>query len=410
MTVALNKNVREYYSENHVADILGISKRNVQSRRGTLAVKKNKKDLIHISELSHYPIFKKMMQSKWDREFKTRPRKKYKLIELFAGAGGLALGFKKAGLNSILLNDFDRDCCETLKANLDTNVIHDYVENIEFREYEGQVDVISGGFPCQAFSYAGKKLGFNDTRGTLFYEFARAIKETNSKVIVGENVRGLMNHDKGKTVEVMRNVIDELGYDLIEPTVLKAIFYQVPQKRERLFFVGVRKDLKVKDKFKFPDPYYRIMTLKDALKKGDLYPKNVPKSEGSDYPRRKKEILSKVPEGGYWRDLPDHLQREFMRGSYFLGGGKTGMARKVSWDDPSLTLTCAPAQKQTERCHPIQTRPLTVREYARIQTFPDDWKFEGSMFSQYKQIGNAVPVNMAFALGRSIVRLLNHIR
>ena len=117
-----------------------------------------------------------------------------------------------------------------------------------------------------------------------------------------------------------------------------------------------------------------------------------------------------MPQGGYWRDLSDHLQREYMAGSYFLGGGKTGMARRLSWDDPSLTLTCAPAQKQTERCHPTQTRPLTVREYARIQTFPDDWKFEGSMSSQYKQIGNAVPVNMAFALGRSIVRLLNQIR
>ena len=96
-----------------------------------------------------------------------------------------------------------------------------------------------------------------------------------------------------------------------------------------------------------------------------------------------------------------------MQGSFYLGGGKTGMARRLSWNEPSLTLTCAPAQKQTERCHPSESRPLTVREYARIQTFPDYWSFQGSMSAQYKQIGNAVPVNLALALGRSLIRLLN---
>ncbi|SMG64391.1 DNA (cytosine-5-)-methyltransferase, partial [methanotrophic bacterial endosymbiont of Bathymodiolus sp.] len=105
----------------------------------------------------------------------------------------------------------------------------------------------------------------------------------------------------------------------------------------------------------------------------------------------------------------DDLQREYMQKSYYLGGGKTGMARRLSLEEPSLTLTCSPAQKQTERCHPTETRPLTVREYARIQTFPDDWEFLGSMSSQYKQIGNAVPVNLSHAIGRSLVGLLNNI-
>ena len=123
----------------------------------------------------------------------------------------------------------------------------------------------------------------------------------------------------------------------------------------------------------------------------------------------KKKILDMVPQGGYWRDLPIKYQKEYMRGSFHLGGGKTGMARRLSWDEPSLTLTCAPAQKQTERCHPDETRPLTVREYARIQTFPDNWEFMGSMSSQYKQIGNAVPVNLGYAVARSLVRLLNEI-
>ena len=119
--------------------------------------------------------------------------------------------------------------------------------------------------------------------------------------------------------------------------------------------------------------------------------------------------MSFVPPGGYWRDLSIELQKEYMQGSYFLGGGKTGMARRLSLDEPSLTLTTSPAQKQTERCHPVETRPLQIREYARIQTFPDEWEFKGSLGAIYRQIGNAVPVNMAAALGRSLVRLLNDI-
>ena len=268
---------------------------------------------------------------------------------------------------------------------------------------------MTGGFPCQAFSYAGKKLGFNDTRGTLFYEFARAVKETNPKVILAENVKGLVSHNSGKTLETIKDIIDEIGYELVEPETLKAIFYKVPQKRERIFLVAIRKDLSRFVNFKYPAKFPKIFTLRDALKKGALFNIDVPRSEGQLYPQRKKEILSQVPQGGYWRDLPDNLQREYMRGSYFLGGGKTGLARRLSWDEPSLTLTCAPAQTQTERCHPDETRPLTFREYARIQTFPDEWQFCGSLSSIYKQIGNAVPVNLAYAVGRSLVNLLNEI-
>ena len=204
-------------------------------------------------------------------------------------------------------------------------------------------------------------------------------------------------------------MIDEIGYHLVEPRVLKAMFYQVPQKRERLFLIGIRKDISDKATFNWPSPYKRIMTLRDALKAGELYLTDVPKAPGQQYPQRKKEILSQVPAGGYWKDLPIDMQKEYMKKSFYLGGGKTGMARRLSWDEPSLTLTTSPAQKQTERCHPDETRPLTVREYARIQTFPDDWLFEGNITSQYKQIGNAVPVNLAHSIGRALVRLLNKI-
>jgi DNA (cytosine-5)-methyltransferase 1 len=333
---------------------------------------------------------------------------KYSSIELFAGAGGLALGLEKAGFNAILLNELDKQACATLRHNRPHwNVIEGGIEAIDFSPYQNKIDFISGGFPCQAFSYAGNQRGFDDVRGTLFFEFARAIQEVQPKVFLAENVRGLLNHDNGRTLATIESVIADLGYTLVGSSVLKAMFYRVPQKRERLFLIGVRNDLADKADFSFPKPYKRFMSLKDGLKTGELYDCDVPKSQGQTYPAKKKAVLDLVPAGGYWRNLPDAIQREYMKKSYFLGGGKTGMARRLSWDEPSLTLTCSPAQNQTERCHPDETRPLTVREYARIQTFPDDWEFMGTMSAQYKQIGNAVPVNLAYAVGNSLIHLLD---
>lgn len=404
-----------YFTLAQVADIIGVSKDTLRrwDAKGELVPQRhpdNNYRLYHRKQIEHLEPVQLLLNSRWDEEFKTKPIRPYKLIELFAGCGGLALGMEKAGFKSVLLNEIDVHACNTLRKNRPKwNVIEGDVSQVDFTEYKNQIDILSGGFPCQAFSYAGKKLGFEDTRGTLFFEFARAVKETNPKVFVAENVRGLLNHENGKTLSAIKNVIEELGYELVEPRVLKAIFYQVPQKRERLFLIGIRKDLSKKVKFNWPSPYKRIMTLRDALKAGELYPCDVPVSDGQKYPPRKKKILSKVPAGGYWRDLPIDLQKEYMKKSFYLGGGKTGMARRLSWDEPSLTLTTSPAQKQTERCHPEETRPLTVREYARIQTFPDEWVFEGNISAQYKQIGNAVPVNLASAVGRSLVALLNDI-
>jgi DNA (cytosine-5)-methyltransferase 1 len=289
-------------------------------------------------------------------------------------------------------------------------VLEGDIHQIDFTPLRGKVDFLSGGFPCQAFSYAGKKGGLNDTRGTLFFELARAVREIQPKVFMGENVKGLLSHEDGRTLDIIRNAIAELGYTLVEPRVLKAIMYQVPQKRERLILIAIRNDIYEQGfRFRWPDPYRRVMTLRDAFFSGELFDKDVPESEGQLYPAKKARVMAMVPEGGDWRDLPVEEQKEYMGGSFYLGGGKTGMARRLSMDEPSLTLTCAPAQKQTERCHPTETRPLTVREYARIQTFPDYWEFEGNMSDQYKQIGNAVPVNLAFAIGRSLIRLFNEI-
>lgn len=334
------------------------------------------------------------------------PENSYKVLELFAGAGGLAIGLEKAGLKCVALNEIDKWACKTLRSNRPSwNVLEGDIKEFNFSSYSNEVDIVAGGFPCQAFSYAGKKLGLNDARGTLFYEFARVVKEVNPPVCMGENVRGLLSHDSGKTLEGMISILDEIGYNVVPVQVLKAINFRVPQKRERLILVGVRKDIDTK--YEYPKPHKKIFNLKDALKKGELFDKDVPTSEGSTYPDYKKEILDLIPPKGYWRDLPVQLQKEYMGGSFYLGGGKTGMARRIGWDEPSLTLTCSPAQKQTERCHPDETRPFTIREYARIQTFPDKWKFEGSIAQQYKQIGNAVPVNLGQEIGYSLVKFFN---
>jgi len=336
-------------------------------------------------------------------------KSKYRSIELFAGAGGMALGMEKAGFHHVLLNDFDKAATETLRSNrVEWNVVHGDISNIDFTPYEN-IDLLTGGFPCQAFSYAGRKLGLEDTRGTLFYEFARALKESKPKVFLAENVKGLKSHDGGRTLQTMVSVFKSMGYDVLEPKVLKGIHYNVPQKRERLFIVGIKKEYASHVSFSFPEPSSKIYTLKDALKKGELFSCDVPVSQGQQYPEKKKKILDLVPPGGYWRDLPLDIQKEYMMKSFYLGGGKTGIARRISWDEPSLTLTCSPAQKQTERCHPDETRPFQVREYARIQTFPDEWKFSGSLTQQYKQIGNAVPVNLSYAVGKSLRCVLDDI-
>lgn len=407
---------KEYLSVSEVADMLSVSKETLRrwDKNGKLVPLRhpiNNYRAYHRSQLIIFEQAKLMMNSNWEEELATTPSQTLRSIELFAGAGGLALGFEKAGFEAQLLNEIDKHACATLRKNRPFwNVVEGSISNIDFKPYHNRVDLVAGGFPCQAFSYAGKKMGFDDARGTLFYEFARCIKEVNPPVFIAENVRGLEAHDNGRTLDTIKNIIDELGYELIEPRVLKAIFYQVPQKRERLFLIGIKKEFSdYVDFFQWPSPYKRIMTLRDALKAGKLYSTDVPESKGQAYPARKKEIMDHVPPGGYWRDLPDELQKEYMQKSYYLSGGKTGMARRLSWDEPSLTLTCSPAQKQTERCHPEETRPLSTREYARIQTFPDDWEFAGSTSSVYKQIGNAVPVNLAYAVARSLIRLFNEI-
>lgn len=330
----------------------------------------------------------------------------YTSIELFAGAGGLALGVEKAGFNTIGLIEFDKDAADTLKKNRPNwNVIHDDIANIsalDLEEYfgikSGELDLLSGGAPCQAFSYAGKRLGLEDARGTLFYHYALFLEKLQPKMFLFENVRGLLTHDKGKTYSTMLNIFSNAGYTIVRQ-VLNAWNYGAPQKRERLITIGIRNDLVDKTEYKFPEPHEYKPVLRDVLL-------DCPKGPGVPYGEKKRKIFELVPPGGYWRDIDPEVAKEYMKSCWEMEGGRTGILRRMSLDEPSLTVLTSPSQKQTERCHPLEARPFTVRENARCQMFPDEWEFCGNVSSQYKQVGNAVPVSLAYEVAREIYNSL----
>ena len=331
---------------------------------------------------------------------------KYQSIELFAGAGGLALGLEMAGFNHIGLIEFDKFAACTLKTNRPKwNVICENIEKVASRDLEkefgiskGELDLLSGGAPCQSFSYAGKRLGLEDIRGTMFYHYATFLNKLQPKMFVFENVRGLLTQDKGKTFKTIFNIFEDQGY-AVQYAVLNALDYEVAQKRERLIVIGIRKDLTSTVKFEFPRKHNRQLVLKDVLK-------DVPQSECARYSSEKKAIFALVPPGRYWRDIDKDIAKKYMKKCWFMGGGKTGILRRLSLDEPGLTVLTTPQMKQTERCHPLEVRPFSIRENARIQSFPDEWEFVGTVASQYKQIGNAVPCNLAMELGKSIIRAL----
>lgn len=330
-------------------------------------------------------------------------------IELFAGAGGLALGVEKAGFKTLGLIEFDKDAADTLMTNRPKwNVINEDIANISCLDLEdyfgirkGDLDLLSGGAPCQAFSYAGKRLGLEDTRGTLFYHYAVFLEKLQPKMFLFENVRGLLTHDGGKTYSTMIDIFEKAGYS-IEKKVLNAWNYGVAQKRERLITIGVRNDLKDTLSFSFPKEHKYKPVLRDILL-------DCPDGPGSPYGEKKRRIFELVPPGGYWRDIDPDIARDYMKSCWEMEGGRTGILRRLSLDEPSLTVLTSPSQKQTDRCHPLEARPFTVRENARCQSFPDEWEFCGSVGSQYKQVGNAVPVNLAYEIAKEIKKSLKNL-
>jgi DNA (cytosine-5)-methyltransferase 1 len=319
-------------------------------------------------------------------------------IELCAGAGGLSCGLIKAGFKPILLNDINKDCCETLKLNHpNTNIICDNIENMDFTSYKN-IDLLVSGIPCQSWSLAGLGKGLDDKRGQLMHTFAKIIDIIKPKIFMIENVKGLMLHNKGQSLNEILSILNHKNLYEVQYKLLNSFDYSVPQKRERVFVIGTLRSEKLE--FNYPEKNKKVVLLKDVLKETDV-------GECAKYNDLKIKLFKQIPQGGCWINLPEELQRSYLGNSYNTGGGKRGILYRLSMDKPSLTLLCSPSQKQTERCHPLHERPLSVKEYSNIQTFPKTYKFHGSMSSKYKQIGNAVPIELARQIGICLKNCLN---
>lgn len=326
----------------------------------------------------------------------------YNFIEVCAGAGGLSCGLIKAGFMPILLNDNNKDCCKTLELNHPgSNIKLCSLIDLEINEYIDKIDLLTGGVPCQSYSQAGKRKGLADPRGDLMLKFIELLTILKPKMFMIENVKGLVTHNNGETIKYIIDTINKCELYNIEYQVLNSFNYNVPQKRERIFIIGVLKILNIK--YMYPKKNDTFKVLKDVLY-------DVPLSTGSLYSSLKLTLYKHIPQGGCWINLPIELQKSYLGKSFNSGGGKRGILYRLSMDKPCLTLLCSPSQKQTERCHPIEDRPLRIQEYARIQTFDDDYKFYGSLTSQYKQIGNAVPVELARQIGISLIECLKKMK
>lgn len=330
-----------------------------------------------------------------------------RLISLFSGCGGMDAGFKKAGFDIVYANDFDSDAQTVYSLNLGKIDKRDILTVSEDEIPDG--DILTAGFPCQPFSNAGSRKGVHDSRGMLYKECLRIIERKMPKVIVFENVKGLLSTkyiDGRNLSEVIvedLSTMNGIGYSVVYQLV-NASDYGVPQNRQRVLFVGVRKDLE--RTFKFPQKQKKDnLTLRHIL---DV-PADVENNVDWPFSPQALEMINYINEGGSWKDVPyEHLAPRFQRiRDDMKKYHSPNFYRRFSRDEICGTIT---ASAQPENCgiiHPTENRRYTVREVARIQTFPDDFKFvtdtPKNITAMYKVIGNAVPVNLAYNIAKAIM-------
>jgi DNA (cytosine-5)-methyltransferase 1 len=357
-----------------------------------------------------------------------------KALSFFSGCMGLDLGLEKEGIKVLLACEVNSAARKTIEMNRPDVAligdIRDYSAAM-IREKTGlsqaeEIDIIVGGPPCQAFSSAGKRQGFNDERGNVFLTFIDLITELRPKFAVIENVRGLLsaplqhrphemrgkdytslshNEQRGGALLFITRRLKEAGYSF-SFNLYNAANFGSPQQRERVVIACSRDGEKLpyltpthSKKGLYGLPQWRTLreVLEDLLEDKHHFVK---------FPEKRLKYYRLLKSGQYWRDLPVELHQEALGASYHAGGGKTGFYRRLAWDKPSPTLVTHPAMPATDLAHPEADRPLSIEEYKRIQEFPDDWMIAGSLLDQYRQVGNAVPCS----LGRAIARmLLNHL-
>jgi len=369
----------------------------------------------------------------------------FSVVSLFTGAGGLDVGLERTGRFDLLgCVELEGAFCNTLRENRDSGLLgtastriiqadlslldpFDLMDALSIRP--GEVDVLVGGPPCQTWSTAGRRATAQDPRGTLIWHFLRFVDALKPRVFLMENVRGLLSgalrhrpisqrpekggpplspdEEQGSAVRAWIEDLQKIdnGAYRVDAFEVNAVNYGAPQLRERVLFFGNR----LGHIMDFPEPTHGpdgsglapYSTLADAF---DGWRDPTPVL--MDFSPRKKRYLEMVPPGGNWRTLPEREAEESMGRAYFAKGGRSGWWRRLSWDLPSPTITTLPNHSSTSLCHPSETRVLSVAECARVQEFPDTWKFVGTPAAQMKQVGNAVPVRLGTVAGGLIAEHL----
>lgn len=327
--------------------------------------------------------------------------KKYNYIDLFSGAGGFTLGFDKAGFKNLFAVEFNKEFANTYQKNFNKhNVIIDDIKNIDegtIKRYINgkQVDVVIGGPPCQGFSLAGNNARkfIDDDRNTLFREFIRMVSIIKPKIFIMENVSAMARHNKGKTIEEILLEFKEIGYNT-QFKIINTVNYGIPQERRRIFIVGTLKE----NRFTFPKEEDDIISIKKAihnlpkLESGEII-NSIPNHVAMKHSKQMLDKMNYIPDGGNRESIPIELRP------------KSGDSRKYiryNSEKPSVCIT----GDMRKIFHYDQNRALTIRELARVQTFPDDFVFYGTSGSMQQQIGNAVPPILAEKIANNVKEFL----
>jgi len=321
-------------------------------------------------------------------------------VSLFSGCLGMDLGLERAGIVARAFVEKDETCRETIQMNRPGVPCFDDVFSVtgaQLARAVGRVDALVGGPPCQSFSTIGRRGAMRDGRGLAMLEYLRILGEVHPRFFVMENVTGILSAEKdGKPLMPwLLSRFERFGYS-VGWWKLNANDYGVPQKRMRVIVIG-----SLEGRVQMPVPSTKTPpTLHDAI--GDL---DGDPGECARFGPSLTRFLRMIPEGGDWRSLDARNRKLAMGGAILSSGGLTAFYRRLSYDRPCPTLLTSPTQRATTLCHPRHLRPLSVAEYKRVQGFPDDWRLAGSTTQKYRQLGNAVPVALAEAVGNGVTAI-----
>lgn len=411
---------KDLYTIESFADALGVSvptaSRIVRANE-IPHLSDGRRSLIASSDVKEYLVENNLVRAPKDHKRITTDTPSIIALSFFSGALGLDIGMERAGIKSLLFCEIDKKCRMTIEANRpDAALLGDItkISASKVREYAGltdhdKVDIVFGGPPCQAFSTAGARRAFGDERGNVFLKYLDLARDLNPTYLVIENVRGLLstawptrkggNSVRGGALAHILDRLSDMGYE-VSFELYNAANFGAPQIRERVVLIA-KKGSKVA-KLTPTHSTDKTWDLPAWFTFGEAI-RGLTECHHTEFPEDRARYLRMLGEGQYWKDLPEDIQPVAMGKSFNLGGGKTGFYRRIWFDRPCPTLVTSPTMPATYLCHPTETRPLSVEEYKRVQGFPDDYQICGTLVDQYKQIGNAVPLALGEAIGRTLI-------